>query len=128
MVLQYLIGKILGATAAGLRVYPVMIPQEGSFPAIRLTHTSLVGDNTKSPVSCLDVSSVQASIFAHTYSEAWKIAYQVRDLIDRTAHYDSTANGIISSTAVDSIRDGVYDAEKRLYHCIVTITVTSHVT
>lgn len=127
MIIPYLIAQILNQTTAGNRVYPLMIPQEGTFPAIRLSHTSLTGDNSKSPMSCLDTSAVQISVFASSYREGREIAEKIRELIDRTAHQVITSTGIITDTQVESIRDGAYEPEKRLYHFILDVSATSQI-
>lgn len=125
MIIPYLIAQLIGKTDAGNRVYPVIIPQDESFPAIRLTHVSLTGDDSKAIRSCLDTSTVQISVFAHSYRSAREIAGKVRELLDRTTYRVTTPEGIISDTTVDAIRDGNYEQDKRLFHCIVQLTATS---
>ncbi len=66
------------------RIYPNVAPQiSATFPFIVYTVTGVTPNDTKDGVSTLDVNDVLLMCYAGTYTEASKLANEVRTAMDR---------------------------------------------
>ena len=106
----------------GNQLYSVLIPQNATFPALRVSENRMTPDGTKELTSQLDYHSVTLDLFCHSFKETHELAAQIRTDLDRK-HTQPDSAPHIAGITVDSIRDGNYDTDKRLYHRILDLTV-----
>jgi hypothetical protein len=120
---QFIFARLSGETSAGNRVYPMVIPQDGTFPAvvyqqISENRTHLFGADA--PVKRV---RVQVSSFAQTYAAAQELSAEVEARLSR---FRGEAGGV---TAVDSFLDNTlsnYESDTGVYRVIQDFTV--HIT
>jgi len=98
----------------GTRVYPLILPQTPTLPAITYQKISGVREQAHSGDSSLQHPRYQFSCWALTYGAAWAVAEQVR-----LALQGLTSAGVgIWENALD-----LYDPETSWYHVPVDITI-----
>ena len=121
--IPYLISILRGKYfVLGDRVYPVMIPQHGTFPAARLSENGDRPDGTKESVSQLNEHTLTLDLFGNSYKELFELSDAIRTDLDRK-HFQPTGATYIADIAVDNMRDGGYEEDKSLYHRIIDLTI-----
>tara|TARA_S200002703_G_scaffold158352_1_gene168476 strand:+ start:1108 stop:1518 length:411 start_codon:yes stop_codon:yes gene_type:complete len=100
------------ATVSGLvstRIYPVVVPQDTSFPFVVFTITSEEPSHSKDGVSGLDVISFQVDCYGLEYDENTTLANAVRTALD---FYKGTIGGQnVQRIRFQDVSDGEYDED-----------------
>ncbi len=73
---------IAGVPPVGERVYPIQLPQNAVFPAVRYNRISALRDYTLTGPDCLPAARYQIDIFAETFTEARSVWDLVRIALD----------------------------------------------
>lgn len=121
--IPYLVSILINQyTPIGNRVYAAIIPQNALFPALRISESRMMPDGTKELTSQLDQHSVLLDLFSHSYKEAHELSALIRTDLDRK-HQQPSVAPFMAGITVDSVRDGGYEPDKRLYHRIIDLTV-----
>ncbi len=98
-------------------VYPVVLPQQKTYPAVTLEISSTKPNDSKTQVSPIDNVTVTAKIYAKTYSQAQAIDTAIRNEIDGFEGNVTTTDSVVHR--FDAIRfltreDG-FDEENVLF-------------
>ena len=108
------------ATAAAIvdeRVFPVVLPQETTYPAVRLTVLDTKGNETKTSAADWDKVQFEISSFATTYDEAQRLDDAIRAAID-------TFSGVVTVGAIAhgfkliqyTRRQDLFEPEVNMFH------------
>lgn len=76
-------GRLDGQTSAGSRVYPLMLPQEPSFPAITYQQISSGRMRAMGKDGPLIRARVQLNSWGSSYAQARTLAGEVEDMLNR---------------------------------------------
>lgn len=101
----------------GTRVYPLILPQTPTYPAITYQRISSTGTNGN---TALRASRYQVNCWATTHAGAQALAGAVKTLFEE---YTSTTSGIKMSLVVNELDD--YDDDTDAYRIIVDIMLTT---
>jgi len=105
------------------KIFPVIVPQNETFPAI--TYETL-GDEpmeVKGHQKIADTISVQINVFAANYSKVVTIVKAVKGVLD--FKHDFINNDIhVCSITPETAMDGIYDKEENLYHKILKYEIS----
>lgn len=88
-----------GSTTAGTRVYPVLLPETPTFPAITYQEITAVPQNHRSGDTRLDRLRFQVNAWGKTFEEARVLADELRELLNRAS------GGRIGRIWVEDVRD-----------------------
>lgn len=104
-----MVGKVLfgrlGSTSAGSRVYPLLLPQDATFPAVTYQQISRTQEHAYGVEAGVLSVRVQVDSWAESYAAARSLADEVAAALSR---YNGTINGV-------TVRDIVLDNERELY-------------
>jgi hypothetical protein len=76
-------GLLVNATAAGSRIYPLLLPQSPTYPAITYQQVSSTSSHAMGTDSPLKVMRVQVNSWADTYAGAQSLAAEVATTLGR---------------------------------------------
>ena len=122
---QLLLADTDVSEAVGVKIHPVVIPQNTSFPAIAIELVSTEGMLTKDFVNLADTQTVSLKVASHNYDEAVSIAQKVRAVLD-DLHGIQQSGVRICDTFFRNEMDGVYDNDSNLFHRIITYEISIH--
>ncbi len=110
-----------GLTAiVGNRIYPVLLPQDVTFPAVTYQRISTVREYAQEGPSGLAHPRFQFSCWAETYEEAKAVAEQIRFAL---SGYKGTINNVrIDAVYIEDDND-IYDPETNIYHVALDATI-----
>jgi hypothetical protein len=98
-------GRLTNATSAQARVYPLLLPQQPTFPAITYQQVSAVRLHAMGDDSTIVTARVQINSWARTYAEVRTLANEVEALLSR---FRGTVGGL-------QVLDVLLDNEIELY-------------
>jgi hypothetical protein len=102
------------------RIYPVVLPENPTYPAVTYQRISAVRASAMSTDTGLVQTRVQVSIWSTLYSEAKSVKEQVRAALQR---WRGTVLGlVIEDTFIENETD-LYQPEIPVYHLPVDATV-----
>lgn len=73
---------IAATTLVGSRVYPIKLPQQATFPAVRYIRISAIRDYTHSGRDCLPAARFQIDVFDDSYTGVRAAWDEVRKALD----------------------------------------------
>lgn len=107
----------------GTRLYPLVLPQDPTYPAIVLTRVSGVREHSHDGPSLLSTSRLQLDCIAPTAAAAKNVADKVRLALDGFRGTMGGAGGVeVNGAWLEDERDG-YDDELRVYSASVDYMV-----
>ena len=105
--LVYLLGNNTGvATMVGGRVYPQLVPQTATRPAIAYQRISSIPEHSHSGFSSLSRTRFQLTLEGNTYAEALSLALAVRRALSGARN---TVGDLTVVTMVENESDGYGD-------------------
>ena len=125
MNLNGIVKAILGTnsaivTAVAGRVYPSVIPQKMTFPAIVTTVISGRGNGTKDTTSDANISRVQIDVYALTTEQADTIAEAVRDTLELFS------GSVTVGQKIYTVQASIFENEAQLYENDKELSRISH--
>ena len=97
------------------RLFPVIIPQTRSFPAVSYNTIVATPDLTKD-TTLQDTLTFQVSVFSTSYAEVYEVYEVIRDRLHR---FEGIVNGVESRIILTSYRDQEIDTETGVYSTIM---------
>lgn len=104
----------------GDRIFPVVIPQEKSLPAITYERVDTDPNDTKSGVSTLDVPLIDIDLWGKDFAVLKDLAKKIRTALDR---FSGTKQGIIIQSIQYQNQIVGFSSEKELHHLTQTYKV-----
>jgi len=113
-----------GLTAlVGDRIYPIILPQKISFPAVTYQRISGIREYSQSGPSGLAHPRFQFSCWAKKYQEAKAIAEQVRLALDGYKGMMGGPDGVrVDAVYIEDDHD-IYDPETKIYHIALDVVI-----
>ena len=102
----------------GARIYPVILPQRVSYPAISYSLVSRQPVEAMGSDATLALSRLQVNAWGDTYKEAKDLAFAIRDALKRTRSAVTGVQDILMPTMLDTI-----DPETRIYRVMLDFMV-----
>jgi len=103
----------------GSRIYPLVMPQNPTYPAVVYSRVSRVYEKDLLGTAW-NQSRVQFSVYAKEYLEAKRVAEQLRAAF---RDYKGEINGINVMLADVTNEIDLYEPDKALYHVLVDILI-----
>jgi hypothetical protein len=99
-----------GVTAAGSRIYPQILPQDVTYPAISYTEVSAIRTHAMGTDSPVVRVRVQVDAWAVTYADSRAVANQVATALSR---YRGQVGSVIVRDVLLDNEDSSYEAESQ---------------
>ena len=115
-----LIGFAGLSALVGIRVYPSLLPQKVTYPAVRYSRVSGERLRSHSGASGLAMPRFQIDAWAETYDEAKAVAKQIRLALDNFSGTVATVK--IHAAFLDSDRD-LYDDKAEVFAVSADYTI-----
>jgi hypothetical protein len=112
MIYKVIRGRLSGATSASSRVYPLILPQQATLPAVTYSTISDITTHAFNQDATIKVARVQVDCWALTYLESQTLANEVATLLSR---YIGTVSGVnVQDITLQSQQD-IYESDTAHY-------------